>query len=183
MWRRQINGEPRFSGFVIVVLATPSVTHDSYQYNVYYCWYYCYIVDITILLLLISLTKGERGWYYCWYYWPREGKGRRKGGILLLIVLLLLWSMLLCVLLICMYVVYICTCISVLICTHCVHLHTHTHTHAHTHTHTHALTQDLITNVSPCIVKGTTSGHVYGPGQSSFLNIELNTEKTAAYYM
>ena len=37
--------------------------------------------------------------------------------------------------------------------------------------------------MSPRIVKGTTSGHVYGPGQSSFLNIELITEKTAAYWL
>lgn len=37
-------------------------------------------------------------------------------------------------------------------------------------------------NVSPRIVRGTTSGHLYGPGQSSFLNIELISEKTAAYW-
>lgn len=42
--------------------------------------------------------------------------------------------------------------------------------------------QDLVTNVSPRIVRGTTSGHVYGPGQGSFLNIELISEKTAAYW-
>lgn len=39
-----------------------------------------------------------------------------------------------------------------------------------------------MTNVSPRIVKGTTSGYVYGPGQGSFLNIELISEKTAAYW-
>lgn len=39
-----------------------------------------------------------------------------------------------------------------------------------------------ITNVSPRIVRGTTSGHRYGPGQGSFLNIELISEKTAAYW-
>ena len=42
--------------------------------------------------------------------------------------------------------------------------------------------QDLVTNVSPRIIRGTTSGHVYGPGQGSFLNIELISEKTAAYW-
>ena len=39
-----------------------------------------------------------------------------------------------------------------------------------------------MTNVSPRIVRGTTSGHLYGPGQGSFLNIELISEKTAAYW-
>ena len=42
--------------------------------------------------------------------------------------------------------------------------------------------QDLVTNVSPRIVRGTTSGHLFGPGQGSFLNIELISEKTAAYW-
>lgn len=42
--------------------------------------------------------------------------------------------------------------------------------------------QDLVTNVSPRIVRGTTSGPLFGPGQSSFLNIELISEKTAAYW-
>ena len=42
--------------------------------------------------------------------------------------------------------------------------------------------QDIVTNVSPRIVRGTTSGHMYGPGQGSFLNIELISEKTAAYW-
>jgi dihydropyrimidine dehydrogenase (NADP+) len=37
--------------------------------------------------------------------------------------------------------------------------------------------------VSPRIVRGTTSGPVYGPGQSSFLNIELISEKTAEYWL
>jgi len=31
-------------------------------------------------------------------------------------------------------------------------------------------------------VRGTTSGHLYGPGQGAFLNIELISEKTAAYW-
>ena len=44
-------------------------------------------------------------------------------------------------------------------------------------------TQDIVTNVSPRIVRGTTSGHVFGPGQSAFLNIELISEKTAAYWL
>ena len=44
------------------------------------------------------------------------------------------------------------------------------------------LDHDLITNVSPRIVRGTTSGHNYGPGQSSFLNIELTSEKRAKYW-
>ena len=45
------------------------------------------------------------------------------------------------------------------------------------------LPQDIITNVSPRIIRGTTSGHIYGPGQGSFLNIELISEKTAAYWL
>ena len=50
-------------------------------------------------------------------------------------------------------------------------------------TKTYSLDKDLITNVSPRIVRGTTSGHVFGPNQSSFLNIELVSEKTAAYWL
>lgn len=42
--------------------------------------------------------------------------------------------------------------------------------------------QDLVTNVSPRIVRGTTSGPIFGPGQGSFLNIELISEKAAAYW-
>ncbi|XP_033325704.2 dihydropyrimidine dehydrogenase su(r) isoform X1 [Megalopta genalis] len=49
-------------------------------------------------------------------------------------------------------------------------------------TKTFALDQDLVTNVSPRIIKGTTSRHHYGPEQGSFLNIELISEKTAAYW-
>uniref|UniRef100_A0A2P2I076 Dihydropyrimidine dehydrogenase [NADP(+)] n=1 Tax=Hirondellea gigas TaxID=1518452 RepID=A0A2P2I076_9CRUS len=49
-------------------------------------------------------------------------------------------------------------------------------------TKTFALDKDLVTNVSPRIVRGTTSGHSFGPGQGSFLNIELISEKTAAYW-
>jgi len=36
--------------------------------------------------------------------------------------------------------------------------------------------------VSPRIVRGTTSGHMFGPGQGAYLNIELISEKTAAYW-
>lgn len=49
-------------------------------------------------------------------------------------------------------------------------------------TKTFGLDKDLVTNVSPRIIRGTTSGHNYGPGQGSFLNIELISEKTAAYW-
>eukprot|EP01125_Pyxidicula_operculata_P018237 TRINITY_DN6477_c0_g1_i1.p1 TRINITY_DN6477_c0_g1~~TRINITY_DN6477_c0_g1_i1.p1 ORF type:complete len:1026 (-),score=284.33 TRINITY_DN6477_c0_g1_i1:104-2800(-) len=49
-------------------------------------------------------------------------------------------------------------------------------------TKTFGLDKDLVTNVSPRIVRGSTSGHLYGPGQGSFLNIELISEKTAAYW-
>ncbi|KAM9720041.1 dihydropyrimidine dehydrogenase [NADP(+)] isoform 2-T2 [Menidia menidia] len=49
-------------------------------------------------------------------------------------------------------------------------------------TKTFGLNKDLVTNVSPRIVRGTTSGHAFGPGQGSFLNIELISEKTAAYW-
>ncbi|XP_038127449.1 dihydropyrimidine dehydrogenase [NADP(+)] [Cyprinodon tularosa] len=49
-------------------------------------------------------------------------------------------------------------------------------------TKTFGLDKDLVTNVSPRIVRGTTSGHVFGPGMGSFLNIELISEKTAAYW-
>ena len=40
-----------------------------------------------------------------------------------------------------------------------------------------------MTNVSPRIVRGTTSGPLYGPGQNAFLNIELVSEKTSAYWL
>ncbi|XP_060088194.1 dihydropyrimidine dehydrogenase [NADP(+)] isoform X2 [Heteronotia binoei] len=46
----------------------------------------------------------------------------------------------------------------------------------------HKYIQDIVTNVSPRIIRGTTSGPIYGPGQGSFLNIELISEKTAAYW-
>lgn len=50
-------------------------------------------------------------------------------------------------------------------------------------TKTFALDKDYVTNVSPRIVRGTTSGHVYGPGQGSFLNIELISEKSCLYWL
>ncbi|XP_062992211.1 dihydropyrimidine dehydrogenase [NADP(+)] isoform X1 [Elgaria multicarinata webbii] len=49
-------------------------------------------------------------------------------------------------------------------------------------TKTFSLDKDIVTNVSPRIVRGSTSGPIYGPGQGSFLNIELISEKTAAYW-
>eukprot|EP00794_Sanderia_malayensis_P008286 gene8286-9170_t len=50
-------------------------------------------------------------------------------------------------------------------------------------TKTFVLDKDAVTNVSPRIVRGSTSGEVYGPGQGSFLNIELISEKSAAYWL
>ncbi|CUG85679.1 unnamed protein product [Bodo saltans] len=50
-------------------------------------------------------------------------------------------------------------------------------------TKTFCLDKDYVTNVSPRIVRGTTSGPKYGPHQSSFLNIELISEKSAAYWL
>lgn len=50
-------------------------------------------------------------------------------------------------------------------------------------TKTFALDKDNVTNVSPRIVRGTTSGHMYGPGQSSYLNIELISEKSCQYWL
>lgn len=49
-------------------------------------------------------------------------------------------------------------------------------------TKTFGLDHDIVTNVSPRIVRGTTSGPNYGPGQGSFLNIELISEKYARYW-
>lgn len=50
-------------------------------------------------------------------------------------------------------------------------------------TKTFALDKDTVTNVSPRIVRGTTSGHTYGPNQGSFLNIELISEKSCQYWL
>lgn len=50
-------------------------------------------------------------------------------------------------------------------------------------TKTFCLDKDWVTNVSPRIVRGTTAGPKYGPHQNSFLNIELISEKSAAYWL
>lgn len=50
-------------------------------------------------------------------------------------------------------------------------------------TKTFSLEKDLVTNVSPRIVRGTTFGHMYGPNLGSFLNIELISEKTCGYWL
>lgn len=50
-------------------------------------------------------------------------------------------------------------------------------------TKTFALDKDTVTNVSPRIVRGVTSGHNYGPQQGAFLNIELISEKCCAYWL
>ncbi|CAH0547960.1 unnamed protein product [Brassicogethes aeneus] len=50
-------------------------------------------------------------------------------------------------------------------------------------TKTFSLEKDLVTNVSPRIVRGSTSGHSYGPQQGSFLNIELISEKVTEYWL
>uniref|UniRef100_V5GTH2 Dihydropyrimidine dehydrogenase [NADP(+)] n=1 Tax=Anoplophora glabripennis TaxID=217634 RepID=V5GTH2_ANOGL len=50
-------------------------------------------------------------------------------------------------------------------------------------TKTFCLDKDKVTNVSPRIVRGTTSGYHYGPQQGSFLNIELISEKYMDYWL
>lgn len=50
-------------------------------------------------------------------------------------------------------------------------------------TKTFALDKDMVTNVSPRIIRGPTSGHVYGPQQGAFLNIELISEKCCDYWL
>jgi len=51
-------------------------------------------------------------------------------------------------------------------------------------TKTYGMDEDIITNVSPRIVRGTTSGDSrFGPNQGSFLNIELISEKTEQYWI
>ncbi|CAD5214672.1 unnamed protein product [Bursaphelenchus okinawaensis] len=50
-------------------------------------------------------------------------------------------------------------------------------------TKTFGLDKDLVTNVSPRIIRGTTHGPLFGPGQGAFLNIELISEKTEAYWL
>lgn len=43
--------------------------------------------------------------------------------------------------------------------------------------------QFVVTNVSPRIVRGVTSGPNYGPQQGAFLNIELISEKCCDYWL
>ncbi|XP_058064202.1 LOW QUALITY PROTEIN: dihydropyrimidine dehydrogenase [NADP(+)] [Anopheles bellator] len=50
-------------------------------------------------------------------------------------------------------------------------------------TKTFALDKDMVTNVSPRIVRGVTAGQHYGPQQGAFLNIELISEKCADYWL
>lgn len=51
-------------------------------------------------------------------------------------------------------------------------------------TKTFSLEKDIVTNVSPRIIRGNTSGHSnYGPGLGSFLNIELISEKYLDYWL
>lgn len=50
-------------------------------------------------------------------------------------------------------------------------------------TKTFALDKDTVTNISPRIVRGVTSGHTYGPQQGAFLNIELISEKCCDYWL
>ena len=50
-------------------------------------------------------------------------------------------------------------------------------------TKTYSLDKDSVTNVSPRIIRGSTSGARFGPHQSSFLNIELISEKSATYWI
>eukprot|EP00658_Telonema_sp_P-2_P035967 TRINITY_DN26089_c0_g1_i7.p1 TRINITY_DN26089_c0_g1~~TRINITY_DN26089_c0_g1_i7.p1 ORF type:complete len:611 (+),score=210.35 TRINITY_DN26089_c0_g1_i7:187-2019(+) len=50
-------------------------------------------------------------------------------------------------------------------------------------TKTYCLDKDFVTNVSPRIIRGSTSGERFGPHQSSFMNIELISEKSAAYWV
>ncbi|XP_015783399.1 dihydropyrimidine dehydrogenase [NADP(+)] isoform X2 [Tetranychus urticae] len=50
-------------------------------------------------------------------------------------------------------------------------------------TKTFSLDKNLVTNVSPRIIRGTTFGPVFGPNLGSFLNIELISEKSCAYWL
>jgi dihydropyrimidine dehydrogenase (NADP+) len=47
---------------------------------------------------------------------------------------------------------------------------------------TYGLDKDVTVNVSPRIIRGQQSGHFFGPGQNSFMNIELISEKTHRYW-
>lgn len=50
-------------------------------------------------------------------------------------------------------------------------------------TKTFALDKDMVTNISPRIVRGVTSGQNFGPQQGAFLNIELISEKSCDYWL
>ncbi|CAG9861979.1 unnamed protein product [Phyllotreta striolata] len=50
-------------------------------------------------------------------------------------------------------------------------------------TKTFALDKNIVTNISPRIVRGNTSGHHYGPQLGSFLNIEVISEKYLEYWI
>lgn len=50
-------------------------------------------------------------------------------------------------------------------------------------TKTFALDKDQVTNISPRIVRGVTSGHQFGPQQGAFLNIEVISEKCLDYWL
>ncbi|XP_028139535.1 dihydropyrimidine dehydrogenase [NADP(+)]-like isoform X2 [Diabrotica virgifera virgifera] len=50
-------------------------------------------------------------------------------------------------------------------------------------TKTFCLDKNEVTNVSPRIVRGSTSGNNYGPQQGSFLNIEVISEKCLEYWL
>jgi dihydropyrimidine dehydrogenase (NADP+) len=51
-------------------------------------------------------------------------------------------------------------------------------------TKTYGVDKDIVTNVSPRIVRGSTGGDWnFGPNQQSFLNIELISEKTEQYWL
>lgn len=50
-------------------------------------------------------------------------------------------------------------------------------------TKTFTLEKDLVTNISPRIIRGETFGPHYGPGLGSYLNIEVVSEKTLNYWL
>lgn len=50
-------------------------------------------------------------------------------------------------------------------------------------TKTFTLEKDLVTNISPRIIRGETFGPHYGPGIGSYLNIEVVSEKTLNYWL
>ncbi|KAK4336631.1 hypothetical protein RND71_043743 [Anisodus tanguticus] len=50
-------------------------------------------------------------------------------------------------------------------------------------TKTFTLEKDIVTNISPRIIRGETFGPNYGPGLGSYLNIEVVSEKTTNYWV